>query len=142
MDQAKIDEITGIAAFRKEYQEYIKAVDKWIENRNAVANINKANGYADTVPAIDFIVPPASISDSSLNERNSNISQEVAAYSYSTVVQKVVPKTPQILPDTEKMYYQKSKINTKILDRNGNAVDYFTDSFGPSTESYESPKVR
>ncbi len=142
MDQAKIDEITGLAAFRKEYQDYIKAVNKWIEDRKAVANVNMANGYADTVPVIDFIIPPASISRGDLNSSKDKESQEATKYSYSTIVQKVVPKTPQVFPDTEKIYYQSSELNMEMLNKDGSVIDYFTDSFQQSENIYNSPEIR
>lgn len=142
MDQAKIDDLTGLASFKKEYQEYIKAVDKWIEDRKAVANINTANGYADTVPVIDFIIPPESINKDNLNNVTRDSEQESARYNYSTVVQKVAPKTPQVLPDTEKIYYQNHDLNIEMLNKDGSKVRYFTEDFQPSTSSYISPEVK
>lgn len=129
LTQAQIDEMSGLDAFRKEYDEYTKKVEDWIARRTAVANENKSNGYSDSVPQIDFIVPPSSVlnKEDLLNKEQDNThKQDKESYQSGSIVQRAVNQTPDIYPDTEKIRCQTyTEEQLQLLDKTGRQVEYF-----------------
>lgn len=130
LTQAQIDEMAGLDTFRKEYEEYTKKVEDWIARRTAVANTNKSNGYSDSVPKIDFIVPPSSVLDKKdlINkEQDSKFEDKTNSYQAGAIVQRSVNQTPDIYPDSEKIRYQTyTEEQLNLLNKTGQRVDYFT----------------
>lgn len=144
LTQAQIDEMAGLETFRKEYDAYVKRVEDWIARRTAVANTNQSNGYSDSVPKIDYIVPPSSVLDKKdlINkEQDSKHDDKKNSYQSGSIVQRAVNQTPDIYPDSEKIRYQTyTEEQLKLLDKTGQQVDYFT-SIGEGPEykkSYQS----
>ena len=134
LTQAQIDEMSGLSKFRKEYEAYKKQVDAWIEKRTAVANTNKSNGYSDSVPNIDFIVAPSKVLDEEtlLNKEQDNKHEDkTTSYQSGSVVQRAVNTTPEIYPDSEKIFNQTYTAGT-LVNKTGQSVDYFTTIEAPA----------
>lgn len=130
LTQSQIDEMAGITAFKKEYDDYVKQVEEWIKKRQAVVDANIANGYTDSVPKIDFIVAPSSISgDTSLNIET----KETTTDTKSSVIIDVPVVTPNVFPDIENYRTQTYTSNSSLVDKTGRSVDFFTTLADPKT---------
>lgn len=123
LTQSQIDEIAGITAFKKEYETYVKSIEEWIKKRQAVVDANLANGYTDSVPKIDFIVAPSSITgNTSLNVET----KETVSNTKSSVIIETPITAPNVFPDVENYRTQSYTTNSNLVDKTGRSVEYFT----------------
>jgi len=133
LTQGQIDEMAGLTAFKKEYEAYVKSVEEWIKKRQAVVDENIANGYTDSVPKIDFIVAPSSITGES-NTLNVNTDKTTEVPKSQVVVNAPIT-APNVYPDIENYRTQSYSNYEKLVSKTGNRVDYFTTLSDPKTYS-------
>ena len=134
--QAELDEESGLKAFREQYDAYVKAINSWLEERDKVAKINTSNGYADSVPTIDFIVAPEKIyfhdtqEDVSVNDSVDNLyrSGTKNILSSETSREDICINQTKFYPSAENIKYQlgyMDTINSSIIDKNNNKISLF-----------------
>lgn len=115
MSPAEMDELLGLTQFKKEYEAYTKSLESWMERRQAVVNQNNSNGYADSMPKVDYIVPPSELNtDKYLNTPSIKTKPDVED-----------KKPEDIFPDVDLAFYQSpSEAYDKLLDKDGNKYNY------------------
>lgn len=133
LTQSQIDEMAGLSAFKKDYEAYVKSIEEWIKKRQAVVDANVANGYSDSVPSIDFIVAPSSITGESSTVNTT--SADTTTTSKSSVVISTSVTAPNVYPDVENYRTQTYSSNSNLVSKTGNAVSYFTTLAEPKTYS-------
>lgn len=133
LTQSQIDEMAGITAFKKEYDDYVKAIEEWIKKRQAVVDTNIANGYTDSVPNIDFIVAPSSITGSTITLNTGSTS--TVSSSKSSVVIDTPIVAPNVFPDIENYRTQTYNANSSLVSKTGRSVEYFTTLADPKSYS-------
>lgn len=82
---AQYDEISGLAQFKKDYEEYIRQVKDWLARRQAVVDENKKRGYSDEIGDYTIVQPP-----SSLNIQVEDISAASLSATTSQTVQGII----------------------------------------------------
>lgn len=124
LTQGQIDEMAGITTFKKEYAAYVASIEAWLKKRQSVVDKNKANGYSDTVPQVDFIVAPSSITGeiNTVNQPSPNMTSPT----HSSIVMTSNIAKPNVYPDTEKYRTQPYIENKKLKTKTGETIDYFT----------------
>lgn len=133
LTQSQIDEMAGVTAFKKEYDDYVKAIEEWIKKRQAVVDTNIANGYTDSVPNIDFIVAPSSITGSTTTLNTGSTS--TVSSSKSSVVIDTPIVAPNVFPDIENYRTQTYNTNSSLVSKTGRSVEYFTTLADPKSYS-------
>lgn len=115
MTPAEMDELLGLKAFKEDYERYTKNLESWMERRQAVVDINRQNNYDDSMPRVDYVVPPEKLStDQYLNTPSIKVKTDVED-----------KKPEEIFPDVDLAFYQKpSEAYDKLLDQNGDTYSY------------------
>lgn len=88
---AELDELAGLNQFRKDYESYVSAVEDWLKRREEVVKTNISNGYTDSVPTVDLVVPPEMLMSKKLNNANENVKAKESLLKSAQISNEVNP---------------------------------------------------
>lgn len=149
---SQLDEISGIAQFKRDYEAYIKQVKDWLARRQAVVEENKKRGYEDSVgdyvivqppSSLNLVVDPALATNSLTSSRMINQQINHALSDYTVKQDEVISTNQEIatnalssllntgftyLPDSEKCLLasalKENYAQNKMVNRSGTQLDY------------------
>ena len=139
LTQSELDELTGMKEFKKAYDTYCFKIENWIEERKAIMNTNKSNGYNDEIEKIDFIVAPDTIKTYSNSTIASNPNELTKTYGIASISSNIIStdtslnKTTTIknkfYPDVETMKYQQAYVEAlpEYISKTGKPINMYLD---------------
>lgn len=108
LTQKELEDLLGITQLKKDYQDYLAKVEDWRRRRKRVAQINRKNGYKDSVPKHDIIKLPEELGVDEKDMNGDTTNQTIGT-------EDILPVRPVIEKDNDKerivyMYDQVDRI--------------------------------
>lgn len=134
--QSELDELAGLSYFKEDYERYTKNIESWLADRQSVVDQNRANGYSDSVPNIDFIVAPSNLNAYFNNEE---IKSDIVCFNnYKVKTKSIIDSEKRSIglelydnkfyPSAENIKYQQKYLDyttTEYKDKNNNIISIF-----------------
>ena len=61
LSQSELDDLLGITRLKADYEKYLQDVESWKKRRQEVVEINRKNGYDDSVPSFELTQLPSDL---------------------------------------------------------------------------------